>query len=168
MVDDIADRIAGHENIAKLYGLWYEQKEEIMKIYKSALTERLPLSENREFTSVKNMIIREVDKLSLPEESLSYGIDLGYPVDTPSAWTDADISDNIPLFDDLSMDLDADFEKDLLALSNPDFSVVDMPTDSIPYPDDGDAPFSFPDDADAPLDFDTLLPDRPQITNGNP
>ena len=168
LVDDIADRIAGHENIAKLYGLWYEQKEEIMKIYKSALTERLPLSENREFTSVKNMIIREVDKLSLPEESLSYGIDLGYPVDTPSAWTDADISDNIPLFDDLSMDLDADFEKDLLALSNPDFSVVDMPTDSIPYPDDGEAPFSFPDDADAPLDFDTLLPDRPQITNGNP
>lgn len=168
LVDDIADRIAGHENIAKLYELWYEQKEEIMKIYKSALPERLPLSENREFTSVKNMIIREVDSLSLPEEILSYDIDLGYPVDTPSAWTEADISDNIPLFDDLNMDLDADFEKDLLALSNPDFSVVDMPTDPVPYPNDGDAPFSFPDDADVPPDFGTPLPDRPQIANGKP
>ena len=168
LVDDIADRIAGHENIAKLYELWYEQKEEIMKIYKSALPERLPLSENREFTSVKNMIIREVDSLSLPGEILSYDIDLGYPVDTPSAWTEADISDNIPLFDDLNMDLDADFEKDLLALSNPDFSVVDMPTDPVPYPNDGDAPFSFPDDADVPPDFGTPLPDRPQIANGKP
>lgn len=168
LVDDIANRIAGHENIAKLYDLWYEQKEEIMRIYNSALPECLPLSENREFTSVKNMIIREVDSLSLSEEIVSYDIDLGYPVDTPSAWTEADISDNIPLFDDLNMDLDVDFEKDLLAFSNPGFSVVGRPTDSIPYPDDGDAPFSFPDDADAPLDFDTLLPNRPQITNGNP
>ena len=168
LVDDIADRIAGYENIAKRYELWYEQKEEIMKIYKSALPERLPLSENREFTSVKNMIIREVDSLSLPEEILSYGIDLGYPVDTPSVWTDADTSDNIPLFDDLSMDLDADFEKDLLALSNSDFSVVDMPTDPVPYPNDGDAPFAFPNDADVPPDFDTLLSGRAQIANGKP
>ncbi len=168
LVDDIANRIAGHENIAKLYDLWYEQKEEIMRIYNSALPERLPLSENREFTSVKNMIIREVDGLSLPEENLSFGIDLDFPDNTSSAWTDAGITDNISLFDDFAIDLDADLEKDLLALSNPDFSVENMPTDPVPYPDDEDAPFALPDDADAPPDFDTPLPGRPQIANGKP
>lgn len=61
LVDAITDELAGHETIATLYDLWYEQKEEILGMYKEKLPPRVPLSENKEFTSIKNMILREVE-----------------------------------------------------------------------------------------------------------
>lgn len=71
LVDAITERFAQHATIAKLYDLWYEQKEEIVGVYQSSVPERLPLSENKEFTSVKNMIIREVSELSFLQEFMT-------------------------------------------------------------------------------------------------
>lgn len=171
LVDDILEKIAGHESIAKLYELWYEQKEELSKIYKSNLPSRLPLFENKEFTSIKNVIIREVDNLSLPTENLSLpNINIENIIEgSPSAWTDAENLEEIALFDDLGIDVFSDFEKDLLSLPETDFFAMNTWESAIPYPNDADAPFAFPDDMDAPPDIYEPFPStQPQDANGKP
>lgn len=171
LVDDILEKIAGHESIAKLYELWYEQKEELSKIYKSNLPSRLPLSENKEFTSIKNVIIREVDNLSLSTENLSLpNINIKNIIEVrPSAETNAENLEEIALFDDLGIDVFSDFEKDLLSLPETDFFAMNTWESAIPYPNDADAPFAFPDDMDAPPDIYEPFPStQPQDANGKP
>lgn len=171
LVDDILEKIAGHESIAKLYELWYEQKEELLKIYKSNLPSRLPLSENKEFTSIKNVIIREVDNLSLSTENLSLpNINIENIIeDRPSAETNAENLEGIALFDDSEIDVFSDFEKDLLSLPETDFFAMNTWESAIPYPNDADAPFAFPDGMDAPPDIYEPFPStQPQDTNGKP
>lgn len=168
LVDDILKKIAGHESIAKLYELWYEQKEELSKIYKSNLPSRLPLSENKEFTSIKNVIIREVDNLSLPTENLSLpNINIENIIEgSPLAETDAENLEEIALFDDSEIDVFSDFEKDLLSLPETDFFAMNTWESAIPYPNDADAPFAFPDDMDAPPDIYESF--QAQDTNSKP
>lgn len=57
MVDSIVDELQGQEEIAKLYDLWYQQKEEILKNYVDNLPPRVALSENKEFATIKNAVI---------------------------------------------------------------------------------------------------------------
>ena len=171
LVDDILEKIAGHESIAKLYELWYEQKEELSKIYKSNLPSRLPLSENKAFTSIKNVIIREVDNLSLPTENLSLpNINIENIIeDRPLAETNAENLEGIALFDDSEIDVFSDFEKDLLSLPETDFFATNTWESALPYPNDADAPFAFPDDMDAPPDIYEPFPStQPQDANGKP
>ena len=171
LVDDILEKIAGHESIAKLYELWYEQKEELSKIYKSNLPSRLPLSENKEFTSIKNVIIREVDNLSLPTENLSLpNINIENIIeDRPLAETNAENLEGIALFDDSEIDVFSDFEKDLLSLPETDFFAMNTWESALPYPNNADAPFAFPDDMDAPPDIYEPFPStQPQDANGKP
>ncbi len=132
LVDAITDELAGHETIATLYDLWYEQKEEILEIYKTKLPSRIPLSENKEFTSVKNMIIREVSGLALAQEKLDATIDLDdissfdRVAFDPFGEGDSNIEqsqlmDDIQLFDDLDFDISfSDIEKDIQNLSDLD------------------------------------------------
>lgn len=171
LVDDILEKIAGHESIAKLYELWYEQKEELSKIYKSNLPSRLPLSENKAFTSIKNVIIREVDNLSLSTENLSLpNINIENIIeDRPSAETNAENLEGIALFDDSEIDVFSDFEKDLLSLPETDFFAMNTWESALHYPNDADAPFAFPDDMDAPPDIYEPFPStQPQDANGKP
>lgn len=57
MIDSIVDELQGQEEIAKLYDLWYRQKEEILKNYVDNLPPRVALSENKEFATIKNAVI---------------------------------------------------------------------------------------------------------------
>lgn len=59
IVDSIVDELASDENISKLYDLWYEQREEVIKTYTDELPERIPLSQNKEFKSIRNAVIQE-------------------------------------------------------------------------------------------------------------
>ena len=59
LIDSIVDLLAEDENIQKLYDLWYEKKHEILKTYTDSLPPKIPLSQNKEFKSIKNEIIRE-------------------------------------------------------------------------------------------------------------
>lgn len=59
LIDRIVDEIAADERVAKLYALWYEQRENVIGTYTEALPERVKLSQNREFRSMKNMVIQE-------------------------------------------------------------------------------------------------------------
>ena len=58
LVCSIVDEIAKDERIEKLYALWYEQREEVIKTYTQALPERIPLSKNDEFKSIRNAVVR--------------------------------------------------------------------------------------------------------------
>ena len=59
LIDEIVDLLAEDENIAKLYDLWYEKKYEALRTYTSEMPPKIPLSQNKEFKSVKNMVIAE-------------------------------------------------------------------------------------------------------------
>ena len=63
LVDGIVDELAKDERIAKLYDLWYEQKDKIAAIYTDEPPERVPLSENEDFRPIKNAVIKEADSL---------------------------------------------------------------------------------------------------------
>lgn len=59
IIDSIVDEIAADERISALYDLWYEQREAVIKTYTDELPERVSLSQNKEFKSIKNAIIQE-------------------------------------------------------------------------------------------------------------
>lgn len=61
MVDKLVDELAKDERISKAYSLWYEMRNEVLNSYMDNLPEPLPLSKQKEFKSIKNMIIKEAD-----------------------------------------------------------------------------------------------------------
>ncbi len=67
LIDSIVDLLAEDENIQKLYDLWYEKKHEILKTYTNSLPPKIPLSQNKEFKSIKNEIIREALRIHVGE-----------------------------------------------------------------------------------------------------
>lgn len=70
IINSIVDELGKDERIAALYDLWYESKETALKVYTGSRPERLPLSQNKEFKSVKNMVISEAMKLNLPTDDI--------------------------------------------------------------------------------------------------
>ena len=63
MVDMILTELSKDERIQKLYDLWYQQKENALKIYTEAMPQRIPLVSNNEFKPMKNAIIQEALKI---------------------------------------------------------------------------------------------------------
>ena len=63
IVDEIVDELAKDTRIASAYELWYEQREEVLRTYKDEIPERLPISNQKEFKRIKNIIIEEAVRL---------------------------------------------------------------------------------------------------------
>ena len=59
LINGIIDELAKDERIAELYNLWYEQKENVIRTYQDTMPQRIPLSANKEFTTIKNAVIQE-------------------------------------------------------------------------------------------------------------
>ena len=59
LVDSIVDELAKDDTISELYNLWYDLKYEILGMYSGKRPPKIPLSENKEFRSIKNSIIKE-------------------------------------------------------------------------------------------------------------
>ena len=70
IINSIVDELGKDERVAALYYLWYESKETALKVYTESRPERLPLSQNKEFKSVKNIVIAEAMKLGLPTDEV--------------------------------------------------------------------------------------------------
>ena len=64
IVNGIVSDLAADERIASLYDLWYEQREEVIRTYTEELPERIPLVDNPEFKSIKNVVIQEALNIS--------------------------------------------------------------------------------------------------------
>ena len=71
MVDGIVDALAADERVAKAYDLWNEMREAICRTYSETLPARLPLSKQKEFKPVRNMVIREALLLVQQEEGIA-------------------------------------------------------------------------------------------------
>ena len=60
IVDAIVDELASDERVAEAYSLWQDMRDEVFSFYSKAKPERVPLSRQKEFKPVRNMVIREV------------------------------------------------------------------------------------------------------------
>lgn len=63
LVDAIVTEFVKDPRIAELYNLWYEQKESGIRFYQDEMPERVPLVDNPEFRTIKNMILQEAENL---------------------------------------------------------------------------------------------------------
>lgn len=64
IVDKIVDELARDEKVAELYNSWYEMRNEVLRTYTDKLPPHLPLSQQKEFKSIKNMVIAEALNIS--------------------------------------------------------------------------------------------------------
>lgn len=62
-IDHIVDELAKEERIDKLYRAWNDWQNQILKTYTNKLPPRPPLSQQKQFKSIKNMVIAEALKL---------------------------------------------------------------------------------------------------------
>ena len=67
LVNGVIDELMRDSDLQKLYELWYEQRENVLKTYRVKMPARLPLSANEEFKSVRNAVIAEALNLSFSE-----------------------------------------------------------------------------------------------------
>ena len=67
LVDAIVTEFAKDPRIAELYNLWYEQKESGIRFYQDEMPERVPLVDNPEFRTIKNMILQEAENLAFAD-----------------------------------------------------------------------------------------------------
>lgn len=63
IIDAIVDEIAKDEKVSALYSLWYEQRNNVILTYQDNLPKKIPLSQNKEFKSIRNAVVNEAFKL---------------------------------------------------------------------------------------------------------
>ena len=86
LVDAIVDELAKDERVAAAYDLWNQMREEVCRTYSEQVPERLPLSKQKEFKAVRNMIIREMLRLGRCEPPTTDEVVHGFtPSGTPPA-----------------------------------------------------------------------------------
>ncbi len=95
-VDNIAEEIASDPRLKELYELWYIEQEKIIRIYNQKVPQRVSISKNNKFKSIKNVIIREAINIQqnaideTPAQEIPFFID----VDIKSDSKDFDIPDD--------------------------------------------------------------------------
>ena len=63
IVDEIVDELAKDARVAAAFDLWYHLREEVLRTYRDDLPQRLPLSQQKEFKRIKNLVIEEAVQL---------------------------------------------------------------------------------------------------------
>lgn len=67
LVNGVIDELMRDSDLQKLYELWYEQRENVLKTYRDKMPAKMPLSANEEFKSVRNAVIAEALNLSFSD-----------------------------------------------------------------------------------------------------
>lgn len=70
LVNGIVDELERDSKIAELYELWYQQSVEISKTYTDTPPKKEPLSQNKTFHKIKNIIVQEALSLTTAEQRL--------------------------------------------------------------------------------------------------
>ena len=65
IVDSIVDELAKQPEVAACYETWNELRDDLERYYKDKPREHLPLSAQKEFRAIKNMVIREAENIRL-------------------------------------------------------------------------------------------------------
>ena len=77
IVDAIVDELASDERVAEAYSIWQDMRDEVFSFYSKAKPERVPLSQQKEFKLVRNMVIREV--VQMMEQRQSENVEYDVP-----------------------------------------------------------------------------------------
>ena len=64
-VDAIVDELAKVPEVAECYEQWNQLRDELERYYKDSPREHLPLSQQKEFKAIQNMVIGEAERLRL-------------------------------------------------------------------------------------------------------
>ena len=64
-VDAIVDELSQLPAVADCYEVWNKLRDEVENYYKDTPRERLPLSQQKEFKAIKNLVIREAERIRL-------------------------------------------------------------------------------------------------------
>lgn len=64
IVDEIVDELSKDERVSSAYALWQDLREQLCIDYNQTPPQRVPLSQQKEFKTVRNMVIRETLRLS--------------------------------------------------------------------------------------------------------
>ena len=64
IVDEIVDELSKDERVAAAFALWQDLREQLCIDYNQTPPQRVPLSQQKEFKTVRNMVIRETLRLS--------------------------------------------------------------------------------------------------------
>ena len=64
-VEAIVDELSKIPEVAECYEQWNQLRDELERYYKDVPREHLPLSQQKEFKAIKNMVIREAEQLRL-------------------------------------------------------------------------------------------------------
>ena len=70
LVDAIVAELIKDDRIQELYGLWYAQKEDVLRTYTNKMPERIPLEQEKEFKAIRNAVVQAALQLRLPQEEL--------------------------------------------------------------------------------------------------
>lgn len=71
LVDEIVDELEKEPCVSQAYSFWYDLREEVLRTYRDKMPERLPLSQQKEFRRIKNIVVQQAVSLgeSHPEVS---------------------------------------------------------------------------------------------------
>jgi hypothetical protein len=67
LVDEIVAKLAADPNVAEMYEHWRELNGEVRKLYNSKEAEQIPLTDEKTFRSIKNMVIQYALNFNAPE-----------------------------------------------------------------------------------------------------
>ena len=59
LVDNIVSALTCDERIQELYGHWYDLKEDVLRTYTNQLPDRIPLEQQKEFKSIRNIVVQQ-------------------------------------------------------------------------------------------------------------
>ena len=111
LVNNIVDELVKDDRLSQLYSLWYDQRDTVIRTYQDKMPDRIPLSQNETFRSIKNTVIQEAMNLSADAPAMDMAVDLPeepaevIPLSvsavepeafTPPAHTDNEPGDEIP------------------------------------------------------------------------
>jgi len=71
VVDEIVDELCKDPRVAEAYDLWYALREDVLKTYKDTMPERVPLSRQKEFKRIKNIVIEEAVRMGADPQHTS-------------------------------------------------------------------------------------------------
>ena len=97
-VNAIFEALAENDSIQKMYTLWCEMEQQKHDVYSSAKLQFPKLTDNKEFKSVKNMIVQTVLDMNSPV------VDIEIEEPELTEKTDDDITDIPPQFDEFDND----------------------------------------------------------------
>ena len=70
-VDEIVDELCKDPRVAEAYNLWYELREDVLKTYRDTMPKRIPLSQQKEFKRIKNLVIEEAVRMDANPQQVS-------------------------------------------------------------------------------------------------